>query len=85
MRVKQTKYGTVVQLSARDTQRWASRWPCSTLGGKRVSAQYDEKGDLVDLMVDGRANAATLDHIDGAELDAIMDDLAPEARKGVAA
>jgi len=41
-----------VWVSARDTQRWARRWPCSDLAGKRLYAHYDTHG-LLDLKVNG--------------------------------
>ena len=75
MRISSGKYGVKLWLSARDTYRWATRpgraWPCSTLSGKRLFAEFDAVGDLVDLTVNGRVASV---HIDGVELDAIAAD-----------
>ena len=45
-----------IWLSARDTYNWANRpdsWPCSFLSDRRVFAEFDAGGDLVDLQIDG--------------------------------
>jgi len=46
-----------VRLSAEDTHAWATRpgaaWPCSELRGRRMFAQFDGNGDLIDLCIDG--------------------------------
>lgn len=60
-----------IKLSARDTHDWAHHpskgWPCSTLSGRAVWAQFDSRnGDLVDT------NAP--DDVDGVEFSAIFDD-----------
>jgi hypothetical protein len=48
--------GACVWLSAQDTEDWATRpghyWPCSTLRGRRVFAEFHGT-DLVDLQLDG--------------------------------
>lgn len=47
----------IVKLSARDTYDWAHRpgasWPGSQLADRRVVAEFDSRGDLVDLSIDG--------------------------------
>jgi len=58
MRIQQTPdNGIKVWLSAADTYAWASRHraglPCSKLSNRRVFAEFDENGDLVDLTIDG--------------------------------
>ena len=70
MRVKR---GSTTKLwaSAKDTYNWAISWPCSTLSGKRVYAEFAENGDLVDYAVNGRQSK----HIDGCEFTAMMDDM----------
>jgi len=74
MRISSGKYGVKLWLSARDTYEWANRsgraWPCSTLSGKRLFAEFDAVGDLIDLTVGGRYGV----NIDGVELDAIAAD-----------
>lgn len=62
-------------LSASDTYEWAHRpgasWPCSTLSGKRLFAEFDSRGDLVDMAINGRStdcdanefNAITSDYL----------------------
>lgn len=75
MRVKRNQHGTKLWLSANDTYKWASRpdaaWLCSTLTNRRVFAEFDGRGDLVDLAIDGgRGNQ----DCDGHELDSIVAD-----------
>jgi hypothetical protein len=57
MRHKDTGGSLKIWLSASDTENWATRpgaaWPCSTLRGRRVFAEFDPKGDLLDLAIDG--------------------------------
>jgi len=68
---------TKVTVSAAVTQAWAdgeitgAKWPCSSLAGKRVRAEFDCDGNLVDLIINGkyRANGT------GAELDALLEDV----------
>lgn len=78
-------FGTValwwVTVSARETEAWARRpgasWPCSTLRGRRLRAEFDGRGNLVGLTVNGRRG----DDVDGHEFNAIMADMvAPKAR-----
>lgn len=57
-RIKQESDGSIrINLSANDTYDWAHRtgkaWPCSQLSGRRVFAEFDSRGDLVDLAIDG--------------------------------
>lgn len=68
-----------VYASQAATQAWASkpgaRWPCSTVAGHRIRADFDtgaHAGDLVDLAVDGRDAPEDLD---GYELGVVLDDL----------
>lgn len=76
MKVNISPSGVVLWLSARDTQDWANRpgarWPCSTLAGRRLRAEFDENG-LVDLTVNGHTPGER-SQIDGVELNAITSD-----------
>lgn len=46
-----------IWLSANDTYRFATgyyrrgKWPCSFLSGKMVFVEFDNRGDLVDLVI----------------------------------
>ena len=65
-------------LSADDTYDWANNrpgeeWPCSTLSGKRVFAQFEDNGDLVDLTINGITGGRD-GEVDGHELTAMTDD-----------
>lgn len=68
---------TKVTVSAAVTQAWANgkitgtKWPGSSLAGKRIRAEFDRDGNLVDLVINGkyRANATS------AELDALLEDV----------
>ena len=75
MRTMKGEWGVKIWVSASDTYAWATRagssWPCSTLSGRRVFAEFDSGGDLVDVAVDGKP----ADDIDGHEFSAMMDDL----------
>ena len=57
MKVQCTAHNAKVWLSANDTYHWAHRtnatWPCSFLSGRRVFAEFDRHGDLVDMAIDG--------------------------------
>jgi hypothetical protein len=57
MRTQVTTNHTKLWLSANDTYSWAHKpgasWPCSFLSGRRVVAEFDRHGDLVDLSIDG--------------------------------
>lgn len=76
-RIKKAGTDTLVWISARETEGWARRWPCSALAGRRVFARFAENGDLVDLAVDGRS-------VDGPanELTALLEDFLPATAKG---
>ena len=78
MRIKQNEYGVKLWLSANNTYDWAHRpgvsWPCSTLAGKRVFAEFDNHGDLVDVAINGR-----LADCDGNEFNAITSDFLKHA------
>jgi hypothetical protein len=59
-------------LSANDTYEWATHWPCSQLSGKRLFAEFEPNGDLVDMAINGHSgvdvsadefNAITTDFI----------------------
>lgn len=71
MRIRRN--GTIqLWLSADDTYNWAHRpgasWPCSELSGHRMYAEFD-RGDLIDLTVDGRSRDIPVD-----EFSAIIED-----------
>ena len=57
MRTKRESGYTKVWISARETQEWAHKsgasWPCSFLSGKRLFAEFERNGDLVDLAING--------------------------------
>lgn len=57
MRIRRFQSGTKIWLSAHDTRGWAHKpgavWPCSFLSGRRLFAEFDARGDLVDMYVDG--------------------------------
>lgn len=80
-RIKGDHAFTRLWLSANDTYDWAHRpraqWPCSTLAGHRVYAEF-QNGDLVDLRVDGRWNGRTAERIDGDEFNAMTSDFLRE-------
>lgn len=58
-----------VWIDARETSDWARRWPCSTLRGKRVRAEFDTNG-LLDYAVDGRMG----EDLDSHEFNALTSD-----------
>ena len=64
-------------LSARDTEHWASRpgcaWPCSELAGSRLFVEFDARGDLVDVAINGTQDCSS------NELNAIAADLIRQA------
>lgn len=67
-----------IKLSANDTYDWAHKsgacWPCSTLSGRSVWAQFDRRnGDLVDT------NAG--EDVDGNEFNALFEDAKAKLRK----
>lgn len=73
--VKRDPYGTVTLAASREQlTRWARRpgesWPCSDLAGLRsLWAQFDSRGDLVDISHPGAEDIA------GHEFDAWADDV----------
>lgn len=71
MRIKLNSDGSLcLWLSANDTYQWARRWPCSTIGGKRLFAGFESNGDLIDVAIAGRADT----DCDSQEFDAITSD-----------
>lgn len=71
---KVTKHGyTTVWISADATWRWAmsADWPCSELSNRRLRAEFDKYGNLVDLQVNGRSGVT----VPVQELNAILYDL----------
>ena len=75
MRHRETGSSLMIWLSAIDTENWAARpgaaWPCSTLRGRRVFAEFDRSGDLIDLAIDGGKGDQ---NCDGNEFKAMLDD-----------
>lgn len=73
MRIVNNNGNLKVWLSANDTYNWATRtgasWPCSQLRGKRVFAEFEANGDLVDAAVNGKES-----DVDSTEFDACMGD-----------
>ncbi len=73
MRLKDHGSGFTLWVSAGETYDWARKpgaaWPCSTLEGKRIRADFDTNG-LLELTIDGR----TAGDVDGTELSAIIAD-----------
>lgn len=75
MKVMLTHDGCKIWLTKLDTRLWAERsgnqWPCSTLSNRRVYAEYDRRGDLVDIKVTPKIQ------VDSIELHACMSDMKP--------
>lgn len=75
MRTKRSSSGVKLWLSANDTWRWANRpnarWPGSTLSGRRLFAEFDSRGDLIDMAIDGGKGDQDCD---GNEFHAITSD-----------
>lgn len=80
--------GIVVELDENDTYNWAHRtgasWPCSTLSGHKVYAEFDSNG-LLDLWInDGYAGNEDgsypngPDWVDGHEFSAMISDFVGE-------
>ena len=73
MRIKRLGNTVQIWLSATDTHHWATRpgesWPCSTLSGKRLYAEFF-RGDLVGYTVNGRYGV----NLDNTEFNAIIED-----------
>lgn len=76
MKVQRNGQSITIWASTQDTHRWATRpwssWPCSKLSGKRLRAEL-QRGDLVDLTVNGRGADIPAD-----ELTAFLDDCRTE-------
>jgi hypothetical protein len=53
MRIHKDDGGMKIWLSKTDTERWAEHWPGSALSGRRVFAEFDSQGDLVDVVFGG--------------------------------
>lgn len=80
MRILSNEHGTRLWLSANDTYNWAHKagaaWPCSQLSNRRLFAEFDQRGDLVDMLIDGgrgeqdcdsnEFNACCTDHLRSA-------------------
>lgn len=75
--------GFSIKLSERDISDWVRKpgaaWPCSTLDGKRLTAEYDDNG-LLDYTINGRFILFGRDSmdIDSHEFNAIIADHAKE-------
>jgi hypothetical protein len=73
MRVALTPSTVKLWLSGRETRAWANRpndqWPCSTLAGHSVYAEFDA-GGLIAIMIGGSASR----DCDGNEFSAIVCD-----------
>ncbi len=73
MRIMKTDNSVKLWLSATDTYNWAHRsgdsWPCSQLSGRRVFAEFENNGDLVDMAIDGKSKDC-----DATEFNAITSD-----------
>lgn len=69
MRLKDYGDAVTVWLSADETYEWARCWPCSSLSGKRLRAEFDSSG-----LLDYAVNGAYLGDLDGTELSAIVAD-----------
>ena len=75
MKIQRHEHGIKLFLSPRDTYYWAHKpgaaWPCSTIADRRLFAEFDNAGNLVDMALDsGRGNQ----DCDGNEFNAITSD-----------
>ena len=61
MRLKENNGDLTIWLSANDTYNWARNWPASELSNKRLMAQFDYRGNLIDVTIDGRSGDCPLD------------------------
>lgn len=83
MKVKWSDNGFTINLSVCDISDWVrtpgAAWPCSTLDGKRLYAEFDSNG-LLDYSINGRsANCDVAEYdIDSHEFNAIIADHAKE-------
>ena len=73
MRIKRYNGTVKIWASSTDTYIWAHRpgnsWPCSTLSGKRLYAEFYH-GDLVDYAINGKHGV----NLDDTEFNAITED-----------
>ena len=80
MKLNSYDHGFTINLSARDISDWVRKpgaaWPCSTLDGKRLYAEFDSNG-LLDYSINGRYPSER-DNIDSNEFNAIIADHAKE-------
>jgi len=80
MRIEAGKGGYTVLISARETTEWANRaeavWPCSTLRGRRIRAELDRSGNLIDFKIDGFRRPAG--NTDLHELETLLNDFIRE-------
>jgi hypothetical protein len=86
MRIQKLADGSArLWLSASDTEQWAHKpgavWPCSTLAGKRLFAEFAPNCDLVDMRLNGGRGSQDCD---GHEFDAITSDYLESAASGSA-
>lgn len=60
MRITKDGVTTKLWLSAKNTYNWAHKakalWPCSYLSGKRLFAEFDKQGDLIDVTINGNSD-----------------------------
>lgn len=75
MRTKKTGKQVFLWASRRDTEEWANRpgkkWPCSTLSGNRLYAEFYD-GDLVQVLLNGHMGEH--DNLDVHEFNAFIED-----------
>ena len=74
MRIEKSGQGyTQLWLSANNTYDWAHKsgaiWPCSTLSGHRLYAQFDSYGDLIDMTIDGKSKDCPADEFNAITSD----------------
>ena len=73
MRIKKSKQGTQLWLSANDTYNWAYRpnakWPCSVLSGHSLYAEFNKDGDVIALTIDGRCTDCPADEFNAITAD----------------
>ena len=82
-RLQKTEHGTKIWLSANDTDNWAHKlgdsWPCSQLSGRRVFAEFDARGDLVDMAIDGSSAVdCAADEFSAITSDFLLDEYGPD-------
>ena len=78
MRIKKSKQGIQLWLSANDTYNWAHKsgasWPCSVLSGHRLYAEFINF-DLVDMTIDGKRKDCPADEFNAITSDFLGDRL----------